>query len=149
MRIEPAGAASLDLLAALHGRCFEEAWSRDAFAKLLATPGAFACLAVDAAEPVGLALARAAGGEAEILTVGVLAEARRRGAGRALIAAIEAEAAARGAAELFLEVADDNLAARALYLALGFAQVGRRPAYYGSRDALVLRRAIRPIFRRP
>jgi ribosomal-protein-alanine N-acetyltransferase len=142
MRIEPAGAASLELLAALHGRCFARAWPRDAFAKLLATPGAFAVLAVEQAEPAGFALARAAAGEAEILTIGVLAEARRRGCGRALIAAIEAEAKARGAAELFLEVADDNLAARALYLAQGFAQVGRRPAYYGARDALVLRRAI-------
>ncbi len=147
MRIEPAGAASLELLAALHARCFEQAWSREAFARLLATPGAFACLAVDAAEPLGFALARAAAGEAEILTIGVLAVARRRGAGRALVAAIEAEAGARGAAELFLEVADDNHAARALYLSQGFAQVGRRPAYYGQRDALVLRRAIRPIFR--
>jgi ribosomal-protein-alanine N-acetyltransferase len=142
MRIEPAGAAALGLLAALHGRCFEEAWSREAFAKLLATPGAFAFLALEEAEPLGFALGRAAAGEAEILTIGVLPEARRRGAGRALMAAVEAEARARGAAELFLEVADDNLAARALYLALGFAQVGRRPAYYGSRDALVLRRAI-------
>lgn len=140
--VEAAGAAALDLLAALHARCFAEAWPRESLAKLLATPGAFALLAVEAGEPVGFALARAAGGEAEILTVCVRPEARRRGAGRALLAAVEREARARGAEALFLEVADDNLAARALYLGRGFAQVGRRPAYYGARDALVLRRAI-------
>ena len=143
MRIESAGAAALELLAALHGRCFPQGWPREAFAKLLATPGAFALLAIDDdGEPTGLALGRAAAGEAEILTLGVLPDARRRGAGRALVEALAAEARARGAGELFLEVADDNLAARALYLALGFAQVGRRPGYYGPRDALVLRRAI-------
>jgi [ribosomal protein S18]-alanine N-acetyltransferase len=142
LRVEPATAAALELLAALHARCFAQAWSREAFAKLLATPGAFALLAVDEAQPVGLSLARAAGGEAEILTLCVTPAARRRGAGRALVEATAAEARGRGANDLFLEVAEDNVAARALYLALGFAQAGRRPGYYGPRDALVLRRAI-------
>lgn len=142
LTVEAAGAAALELLAALHARCFAEAWPRESIAKLLATPGAFALVAVEAGEPIGLAIARAAAGEAEILTLGVLPEARRRGAGRALVAAVEREAQTRGAEALFLEVAEDNLAARALYLERGFAQVGRRPAYYGARDALVLRRAI-------
>jgi [ribosomal protein S18]-alanine N-acetyltransferase len=142
LRVEAAPAAALELLAALHARCFAQAWSRASFAKLLATPGAFALLAVEQDEPVGLSLARAAGGEAEILTLGVTPAARRQGAGRALVEATAAEALARGAKDLFLEVAEDNVAARALYLSLGFAQVGRRARYYGPRDALVLRRAI-------
>jgi ribosomal-protein-alanine N-acetyltransferase len=142
LRVEQAGAGALELLSELHARCFDEAWSRGAFAKLLATPGAFALIVAEDGEPVGLALARAAGGEAEILTVGVAPDSRRRGAGRVLVEAVAKEARARGVAELFLEVAEDNLAARTLYLALGFGQVGRRRAYYGPRDALVLRRRI-------
>ena len=48
-----------------------------------------------------------------------------------------------GAKSLFLEVGADNTAARSLYSQTGFAEVGRRPAYYarheGFADALVLR----------
>ena len=47
-----------------------------------------------------------------------------------LLRAALARAAAAGSARVFLEVAEDNAAARALYLRHGFAQVGRRPAYY-------------------
>ena len=48
-----------------------------------------------------------------------------------------------GAVRLFLEVAEDNVAARALYERAGFGQIGRRKAYYaapdgGRTDALVL-----------
>jgi ribosomal-protein-alanine N-acetyltransferase len=46
---------------------------------------------------------------------------------------------------MFLEVAEDNAAGQALYLALGFAEIGRRPAYYGKpglarKDALLMSR---------
>jgi ribosomal-protein-alanine N-acetyltransferase len=46
---------------------------------------------------------------------------------------------------VLLEVAEDNVAARALYGAAGFLEVGNRPAYYRRRSgptvaALTLRR---------
>jgi ribosomal-protein-alanine N-acetyltransferase len=46
---------------------------------------------------------------------------------------------------MFLEVATNNWAARALYSAAGYAEVGRRRRYYpdGS-DALVLRAPLSP-----
>ncbi len=62
--------------------------------------------------------------------MGVLPAWRRRGIGRALLDAVVAEAGARGIASIVLEVAADNEAARRLYAALGFVQVGRRPRYY-------------------
>ena len=51
---------------------------------------------------------------------------------------------ALGAETLFLEVAVDNVAALGLYTALGFAETGRRKAYYAraggpAADALILR----------
>jgi ribosomal-protein-alanine N-acetyltransferase len=81
---------------------------------------------------------------AEILTVGVIDAARRRGIARALLAALLAEAVRRGAVEAFLEVRVDNAAARALYAADGFVEVGRRPGYYdgGRVDAVVMRREL-------
>lgn len=136
-------------LARLHAACFAVPWDGAALAALLAAPGHFAFHHAD-----GFVLARAAGGEAEILTLAVRPLARRRGLGRALVAAALAQARDAGAAALFLEVGVENPAALALYAGLGFVQVGRRKGYYrdgllkqaggpgstgGGGDALVLR----------
>jgi len=80
-----------------------------------------------------------AGGEAEILTLAVVPQARGQGLGRALLHAAIAQSEALGAEAVFLEVGADNPHALALYAGLGFAKVGLRNAYYTSGDALVLR----------
>jgi ribosomal-protein-alanine N-acetyltransferase len=145
--IRPLRAFELAALAELHATCFEDAWDEAALAALLAMPGAFALIAeADRAE--GFVIVRAAAGEAEILSLGVRPELRRRGFGGSLLQAAIAEAAGRGAGRLYLEVAADNWPARALYLANGFAQVGRRPDYYrrpgAATLALVLAKDIGP-----
>lgn len=140
-RVVPVGVEAAGDLAALHARCFEAGWSREAFAALLAGGQGF--VAGDQ-QPLGFALARAAASEAEIVTLGVLPEARRRHLGDRLVQAVAAWAAAAGVQEIFLEVAEDNAGARALYRRHGFAQVGRRQGYYQGRDALILRCRLRP-----
>ena len=75
-----------------------------------------------------------AGDEAEVITLAVRPSARRRGLARALTTRAVARAASAGATRVFLEVAEDNAAARALYEALGFGEVGSRPRYYARRD---------------
>lgn len=151
LRIEPAGLAHARVLTALHAACFDDAWSVGAMADVLASPGAFACLALaeGAAEPspVGFALARVAADEAELLSIGVLAEKRRRGTARVLLDDVIRVAGERGAVSLFLEVAETNDAARFLYATSGFVAVGRRPDYYQRPNtvpvaALTLRRAL-------
>jgi ribosomal-protein-alanine N-acetyltransferase len=135
---EEVGAAHAEAMAAIHAAAFrpDEAWDAAVLAGQLRQPGAFAL--IDAAG--GMLLARAAGGEAEILTLAVAPAARRRGIARALLAAAMRRAAASGAAALFLEVAASNGAARALYETTGFVRVGRRARYYpNGGDALVLR----------
>jgi ribosomal-protein-alanine N-acetyltransferase len=112
-------------LAALHAPCFADAWTAEAIAGLLATPGTFAFAGAD-----GFVLARAAGGEAEILTLAVTPSARRQGFGRALLLAAARHAQGLGAEVMFLEVGSDNQAALALYAGLGFQRVGMRKAYY-------------------
>ena len=81
---------------------------------------------------------------AEILTIGTVPAARRRGIARALLAGLTDEARRRGATELFLEVRVDNDAARAFYLTEGFDEIAMRPGYYdlGRVDAVVMRRAL-------
>ncbi|MEI9965502.1 MAG: GNAT family N-acetyltransferase [Caulobacteraceae bacterium] len=93
-------------------------------------------------------MARAIGGEAEILTLAVAPRARRRGIGLGLVEAAALEAARRGGGALYLEVAADNDAATALYRATGFEQAGVRARLLRPRgrrramDALVLRRTL-------
>jgi ribosomal-protein-alanine N-acetyltransferase len=103
---------------------------------LLAGPGVFAVFTQD-----GFVLARAAGGEAEILTLAVAKAARGQGLGRSLLKTAAHHAASMGAQSLFLEVGADNPAALALYAGLGFVRVGQRKSYYAASgaDAWVLK----------
>ncbi|MEM6945077.1 MAG: GNAT family N-acetyltransferase [Pseudomonadota bacterium] len=101
----------------------------------------------DDARATSLALVSLAADEAELVEIGILTAARRGGLGYALLAAVLAKAVDHGAKRLVLEVATDNGPARALYAKAGFAQVGRRPAYYDQEtgrpaDALILARSL-------
>lgn len=125
-------------LAALHAEAFTAPWSEAEFADLLQQAGVFAVEEAD-----GFILIRGVLDEAEILTLAVRPSARRIGLGGRLVGQGAVRAAQAGAVRLFLEVAEDNVAARALYERAGFAQIGRRKAYYaapdgGRTDALVL-----------
>lgn len=130
------GGLELGAAEALHRVCFpadwDQPWSRQSFAEMLAMPGTFGLMARDAQNAVlGLVVVRTAADEAEILTIAVEPQARRQGLGAALIAAARTEARSRGARKLHLEVAEDNFAARKLYAGLGFETVGKRAGYYG------------------
>ena len=89
-------------------------------------------------------------GEAQILNLSVVPDARRQGLGRALLRRLVDVAVRTGAEQCFLEVRVSNDAALALYATEGFDAVGRRHDYYPAtatsprEDALVLRRAIGP-----
>ncbi len=124
-------------LARLHAACLDPggSWDEAAMRDVLAMPGCFACLI----ESGGLALARVAADEAELLSIGVLPACRGQGIGRTLLDESIRHARMRGATRMFLEVAPGNDAALALYASSGFAVTGRRRAYYpdGS-DALLL-----------
>lgn len=122
------------VLAALHATCFPQPWDAAAISALLVTPGTFAYAHDD-----GFVLARAAAGEAEILTLAVTPAARGKGLGRRLLQAAINKAHQMGAGAMFLEVGVDNPAALALYAGLGFTKAGARKGYYHGVDALVLR----------
>jgi [ribosomal protein S18]-alanine N-acetyltransferase len=75
-------------------------------------------------------LVDARGADAEIMTVAVAPRAQGRGVGRALLETLRHTAVERGAGRLILEVRADNAAARALYAATGFDEIGTRVGYY-------------------
>jgi [ribosomal protein S18]-alanine N-acetyltransferase len=140
--IEAVGAEAAALLSEMHAESFpaNQAWGASAITLMLGLPGHFGLLAIQQDEPLGFALGRVQADQAEILTIAVRPGARGQGIGRALLNALLAEAAKRGALDLFLEVAEPNMAARALYAGAGAKEVGRRRRYYADgADALVLR----------
>ena len=161
-------------LARVHDRLFAKSWPETEFESLLSGTG---CLGVavwsepsdpcpqkgasqetcqsadqmkmvsEGDDPIGICVLRTVAGVAEVITFGVVEDARRYGLGKALLADAMGRAAKSGCQRAILEVAEDNEAARGLYSGLGFAQVGRRAGYYrlanGRRvNALVLSKQI-------
>ena len=80
-------------------------------------------------------------GESDMMNLAVRPEFRRQGLGRLLVNALIYELDEDSHC-LLLEVRQSNEGAIALYLGLGFRQVGRRPNYYKrpTEDALILRK---------
>jgi ribosomal-protein-alanine N-acetyltransferase len=109
-----------------------EAWSRGSYLSELGDHDLRHYLVVEGADHVllGWGGVMVIGPTAEILTIGVVPEARRRGLATDLLHALLTEARGRGATECFLEVREDNDGARAFYLREGFEQLGLRRGYY-------------------
>ena len=130
--------AHAEALAAIHADAFPPAgrWGATAMALQLAMTGSFGWI-----DPAGgLVLARTVADEAEILTLAVAPEARRRGVARQLLNRAMGGARASGAGSMVLEVGAGNEAAQALYGAAGFERAGLRRRYYAwGEDALIMR----------
>lgn len=124
------------LLSDLHSLCFDTGWTPQSFAGLIASPGTSAFVVVSAQEEVrGFVVLRQAADEAEIITIGILPNHRRRGLACALLDHALDRSAADGIAMVHLEVSEDNAAARNFYREQGFCETGRRDAYYMAADA--------------
>ncbi|WP_069299550.1 GNAT family N-acetyltransferase [Neptunicoccus sediminis] len=131
-------------MAEIHGACFTQPrpWSATELAALCASP---LCLVKSCDQ--GFAIARRAGPEAELLTIAVHPDARRKGKARTLLSALLQELRATGCEEIFLEVVEHNTAAIALYEAAGFGKLSYRKDYYrgpegGTAAALVMHKTL-------
>jgi [ribosomal protein S18]-alanine N-acetyltransferase len=84
--------------------------------------------------------------EGELANLAVAPDLRGQGIAGALLDAMLSDASRRGITQVYLEVRESNTAARHLYAARGFGEIGRRKSYYRSptEDALILRRTIDP-----
>ena len=145
VRLVPMTRAHIDALLPYERDMFgTEAWSRNSYrAELADTRHRYYVAAEDAdGALLGWAGVLVIGETAQILTVGVVPRGRRQGTARRMVAALLDEAVRRGAVEAFLEVRVDNDAARALYVAEGFAEIGLRRGYYdaGRVDAVTMRK---------
>jgi ribosomal protein S18 acetylase RimI-like enzyme len=148
IEVRPVTAFDLALLAALHAEIFkapwDQPWSAQSFAEILAMPGAHGWLLISGETPLGFLIARFIADEGEILLTGIVPAARRRGHAARLLRILIESARAAGLRTLFLEHAAGNEGAGALYGRFGFSRIGRRRAYYerrggGREDAVTLR----------
>ena len=136
-----AGLPYTKVLAKLHQQCFEKAWNEDAFASLLYLPTTRGFLSENA-----FVLFSVCDDQAEILTLGVLPEARKKGIAFELLTYAADELKKSGVKEIFLDVNVNNLPARKLYEKADFQQISVRKSYYDEggkkADALVLKKIL-------
>ena len=94
--INEAGRGLWPILAELLGQSFDEPWPLASIKNLMAPTGCWALIAEFANDeilyPCGFALARAVGEEAELLSMGVIPEFRRRGVASSIMRAIASQA---------------------------------------------------------
>ena len=131
----------IDLEAAAFGAA---SWGGEGVRTALIAEGNQTILALsDDGRPVGFAIWRVGGDEAEILTIGVDPGEQRSGIATELLSAVFEELTRNAVADLFLEVDGGNGAAIALYEKSGFETVGARKAYYRNvADALIMRHTL-------
>ena len=132
--VRPMRKIDMATVAKIYGASFNEPWPRPVVEDLYSTPAAWGLLASiktpDADIPAGFILARTVIDEADIMSVGVQPQHRRKGVGRTLVDAVIQSVNPNQGGVVVLEVAEDNPAAQKLYVNAGFSVVGRRPGYY-------------------
>lgn len=135
--------------ARLEQLCFTDGVSQDALRSFAEAQANHYYAAVEDGCFAGYGGFSLAADEAEILTVAVVPEMRRRGIARALMERMLADAADLGAAVMYLDVRESNEGARALYRVLGFEEIGQRRNYYTKprENAILMQKALaREIF---
>ena len=140
-------AADLDAVVAIEEAIYPHPWTRGNFSDSLAA--GYNCWIVECGgEMAGYCVAMFAAGEAHLLNLSVAGPWQRRGIGREVLGFVLEAARRAGAARIFLEVRPSNDAARALYAAAGFAEIGTRRGYYPAgadyEDAIVLQLELQP-----
>ena len=129
LSIVPMREEHIAAIAALERACFAHPWSEKSLREELENPQA-----------VFRAGMHVVLDECYMDNVAVRPDFRRQGAAKALVSALLGWARENGARFLTLEVRSGNGAAIALYRALGFEEVGRRPRFYTDpvEDALLM-----------
>ena len=144
----PLAAKDVAYVAALEAHIHAAPWTPDNFREAIAA-GYSARVGEREGRIVAYGVLMLAPGEAQLLNLSVVPDARRGGLGSALLAQFLDDARRLGAEQVFLEVRVSNVPAIALYQRAGFESVARRESYYpagrdgGPReDALVMRHGL-------
>jgi len=109
---------------------FPDPWRAELFARKCKDPNTIFYVAEDEDGVKGYAILQLIAPEAEIINIAVTPGARRLGIGHGLLEALLREAETQKIELIHLEVRENNQAARALYHAFGFQEIGLRKHYY-------------------
>jgi len=147
----PLAGDDLAYVAALEAQIHAAPWTLGNFRDALAA-GYSTRVAEREGRIVAYGVLMLAPGEAQILNISVVPDARRQGLGQTLLQQFLTDARQVGAEQCFLEVRVSNIPAIMLYEGAGFAPIARRNNYYPPvspdlprEDALVMRRALAPL----
>ncbi|MDF1679834.1 GNAT family N-acetyltransferase [Ponticaulis sp.] len=140
--------ADLTKLADLQAASLEEAWSLQTLTSMIQTQSAFGLGVFDGEACVGLTVYLPCVDDCELLSIATAPVLRGKGLAKHMLDEGEKAAQGSGFDRILLEVADDNLAARALYQHHGFSEDGRRKGYYTradspARDAILMSKPIK------
>jgi ribosomal-protein-alanine acetyltransferase len=93
---------------------------------------------------IGFLIARHVASEWELENIAVARAFQSQGVAKRLLNALSDQAQQAGSESIYLEVRESNTAARNLYEKAGFAQTGRRKAYYSNphEDAVLYRKSL-------
>jgi ribosomal-protein-alanine N-acetyltransferase len=105
-------------------------WSEESFGEALNWSGGVALVSEVQGLVTGFLIGRRVQEDAEILNLGVVANARRTGQGSALLTAALEEFRMRRVSRVFLEVRESNATGIAFYAMHGFTKTGKRLKYY-------------------
>jgi len=117
-------------------------WSEKSIASELDNPLSLWLVALSDEQVIGYVGSQCVMDEADMMNIAVAESFRRKGVARELVNALVSALSSRHVHSLTLEVRASNEAAKSLYDAMGFRQVGRRPNYYSApkEDSLILRK---------
>ena len=133
--IRGVASGDLDQLVDLEASVFgDQAWSRQALRFELSAPSRTYLVWDDQGAILGYGGYWSGERDAELMTIGVLPEARNRGIAGFLLARLIAGADCEGLQRMNLKVRVDNSAAIDLYKDFGFSQTGLCKGYYQPED---------------
>lgn len=130
-------------VAGLEAEIFSDPWREKDIFSCVTTPTGICYSAVSDGRVIAYVIGRMIAPEGEIYRIATAPQYRRRGiAYRLLDYAVKCEKG-KGLECLFLEVRSQNIAARNLYRAYGFKEIGERKNYYSNPtdNAIVMLRA--------
>ena len=145
-----------EVISTAYSKCFENPWSTKGVYSLLRSPTVFGLIAhmvndnpersevltttaadIKRSDFIGFVLYSLASDQCEILTICVMPEWRRECLATILMQNVIKRVKNIGIKEIFLEVAENNEAARTLYVKQGFKVFGKRDRYYRQKEGRV------------
>lgn len=143
IRVRIAKSSDLDDIYELDVQTFAMPWSKEALSyDILENDNAFVIVAEYEGEFAGYADIWTVLDEADLNSIAVRVDFRRKGIGDAIMLAMIEMLSTSGVATINLEVRVSNMPAIKLYKKYGFNECGVRPGYYldNGEDALIMKR---------